>query len=140
VGRGPEQDVAVPSADKLECRVVQQEHEEVHHGNDGSASAHRLGGLVALTFAHHPRLPYFAIKKPRIFYDSSYVSDMYEISRAAHKAAKENLEEQRDRQEDYYNKKSKYRTFTPGTRSSFTTPTRRRASVRNFSFSGKHSQ
>jgi hypothetical protein len=39
---------------------------------------------------------------------------MYEISRAAHKAAKENLEDQRDRQEEYYHKKSKYRTFKPG--------------------------
>jgi hypothetical protein len=48
-----------------------------------------------------------------MFYDSSYVLDMYEISRAAHKAAKENLEEQQDRQEDYYDKKTKYRTFTP---------------------------
>jgi hypothetical protein len=67
-----------------------------------------------LTFAHNPRRPYFNIEKSRMFYDSSYVSDMYEISRTAHKAAKENLEEQRDRQEDYYNKKSKYRTFTPG--------------------------
>jgi hypothetical protein len=67
-----------------------------------------------LTFAHDPRLPYFGIKKPRMFYDSSYVSDMYEISRAAHKAAKENLEEQRDRQEGYYNEKTKYRTFAPG--------------------------
>jgi transposase InsO family protein len=46
-----------------------------------------------LTFAHDPRLPYFYIEKPRMFYDSSYMSDMYEISRAAHKAAKENLEE-----------------------------------------------
>jgi hypothetical protein len=42
------------------------------------------------------------------------VSDMYEISRAAHKAAKENLEEQQDRQEGYYNKKTEYRTFTTG--------------------------
>jgi hypothetical protein len=67
-----------------------------------------------LMFAHNPRLPYFDIEKPRMFYDSSYVSDMYEISRAAHKAAKENLKEQRDRQEDYYDKKSKHRTFTPG--------------------------
>jgi hypothetical protein len=47
-----------------------------------------------LKFAHDLRLPYFDIEKPRMFYDSSYVSDMYEISRAAHKAAKENLEEQ----------------------------------------------
>jgi hypothetical protein len=39
---------------------------------------------------------------------------MYEISRAAHRAAKENLEDQRNRQEEYYNKKSKYRTFTLG--------------------------
>jgi beta-galactosidase beta subunit len=40
---------------------------------------------------------------------------MYEISREnAHKAAKENLEEQKDRQEDYYDKKSKYRTLTLG--------------------------
>jgi hypothetical protein len=39
---------------------------------------------------------------------------MYEISRSAHKAAKENLEEQRDRQEAYYDKKNKYRTFAPG--------------------------
>jgi hypothetical protein len=67
-----------------------------------------------LTFAHNPRLPYFDIKKPQMFYDISYVSDMYEISRAAHKVAKENLEEKRDRQEDYYDKKTKYRTFTPG--------------------------
>jgi hypothetical protein len=67
-----------------------------------------------LTFAHNPRLPYFNIEKPRMFYDSSYMSDMYEISRAVHKAAKENLEEQRDRQEDYYDKKTKYRTSTPG--------------------------
>jgi hypothetical protein len=67
-----------------------------------------------LAFAHDPRLPYFNIKKPRMFYDSSYVSDRYEISRAAHKAAKENLEEQQDRQEDYYDKKTKYRTFTLG--------------------------
>jgi transposase InsO family protein len=29
-----------------------------------------------LTFAHDPRLPYFDIEKPRMFYDSSYVSDM----------------------------------------------------------------
>jgi hypothetical protein len=67
-----------------------------------------------LTFAYNPRLPDFDIEKPRMFYDSSYVSDMYKISRAAHKAAKENLEEQRDRQEEYYNKNSKYRTLTPG--------------------------
>ncbi len=67
-----------------------------------------------LTVAHDPRLPFFDIEKPRMFYDSSYVSDMYEISRAAHKAAKENLEEQRDRQEAYYDEKSKYRTFAPG--------------------------
>jgi hypothetical protein len=67
-----------------------------------------------LRFAHDPRLPYFDIEKPRIFYNSSYVSDMYKISRAAHRAAKENLEEQRDRQEEYYNKKSKYRMFEPG--------------------------
>jgi hypothetical protein len=67
-----------------------------------------------LRFAHDPRLPYFDIEKARMFYNSSYVSDMYEISRAAHKAAKENLEEHRDRQEGYYNKKTKYRTFTPG--------------------------
>jgi hypothetical protein len=67
-----------------------------------------------LTFAHDPRLPFFDIEKPRMFYDSSYVSDMYEISRAAHKAAKENLEDQRDRQEAYYDEKSKYRTFAPG--------------------------
>jgi hypothetical protein len=83
----------------------------------------------ALTFAHDPRLPYFDSEKPRMFYDSNYVSDMYKISRAAHKAAKENLEEQQDRQEDYYYKNSKYRTFTLGTRSSSTTPTRRRASI-----------
>jgi hypothetical protein len=49
-----------------------------------------------------------------MFYDSSYVLDMYEISRAAHRAAKENFEDQRDRQEEYYNNKSKYRTFAPG--------------------------
>jgi hypothetical protein len=49
-----------------------------------------------------------------MFYDSSYVSDMYGISRAGHKAAKENLEEQRDRQEAYYDEKNKYRTFVPG--------------------------
>jgi hypothetical protein len=67
-----------------------------------------------LTFARDPRLPYFDINKPRMFYDSSYVSDMYEISRAAHKAGIEILEEQPDRQEDYYDKKTKYRTFTPG--------------------------
>jgi hypothetical protein len=67
-----------------------------------------------LTFAHDPRLPFFDIKKPRMFYDSSYVSDMYEISRAAHKAAKETLEDQRDRQEAHYDEKSKYRTFAPG--------------------------
>jgi hypothetical protein len=128
VGRGQEEDLAVPPADKYECLVVQQEHEEVHHGHEGSASAHGLGGLVALneavlqlsraqatgdspfflTFAHNPRLPYFDIEKPRMFYDSSYMSDMYEISRAAHKVAKENFEEQQDRQEDYYDKKSKY--------------------------------
>jgi hypothetical protein len=67
-----------------------------------------------LTFTHDPRLPYFDIEKPRMFYDSTYVLDMYKISRAAHKAAKENLEEQRDRHEDYYDKKRKYRMFTPG--------------------------
>jgi hypothetical protein len=67
-----------------------------------------------LTFAHDLRLPYFNIEKPRMFYDSSYVWDMYEISRAAHTAAKENLEEQQDRREDYYDKKTKYRTITPG--------------------------
>jgi hypothetical protein len=67
-----------------------------------------------LTFAHNPRLPYFDIEKPRMFYDSSSVSDMYEISRAAHKAAEENLEEQRDRQEGYYYEKTEYRTFAPG--------------------------
>jgi hypothetical protein len=67
-----------------------------------------------LIFAHDPRLPFFDMEKPRMFYDSSYVSDMYEISRAAHKAAKENFEEQRDRQEPYYDKKTKYRTFAPG--------------------------
>jgi hypothetical protein len=39
---------------------------------------------------------------------------MCEISRVAHKAAKENLEEQRDRQEAYYDEKTKYRTLTPG--------------------------
>jgi hypothetical protein len=39
---------------------------------------------------------------------------MYEILRAGHKAAKENLEEQRDRQEGYYDEKTKYRTFRPG--------------------------
>jgi hypothetical protein len=39
---------------------------------------------------------------------------MYEISRAAHKAAKENLEEQRNRLEGYYDEKTKYRTFAPG--------------------------
>jgi hypothetical protein len=65
---------------------------------------------------------------------------MYEILRAAHKAAKENLEDQRDRQEEYYKKKSKYRTFTPGTRSSSTTHTRRRESVQNFTTFGKHSR
>jgi hypothetical protein len=63
-----------------------------------------------LTFAHDPRLPFFDIEKPRMFYDSSYVSDMYEISRSAHKAAKENLEEQRDRQEAYYDEITKYST------------------------------
>jgi transposase InsO family protein len=61
-----------------------------------SCHVHRATGdsPFFLTFAHDPRLPYFDIKKPRMLYDSSYVSDMYEISRAAHKAAKENLEEQ----------------------------------------------
>jgi transposase InsO family protein len=29
-----------------------------------------------LMFAHDPRLPFFDIEKPRMFYDSSYVSDM----------------------------------------------------------------
>jgi hypothetical protein len=48
-----------------------------------------------------------------MFYDSSFVSDMYKISRAAHKAAKESLEEQRDRQEGYYDEKTKDRTFAP---------------------------
>jgi hypothetical protein len=77
---------------------------------------HRATGhsLFFLKFPHNPRLPYFDIEKPRMFYDSSCVSDMYKISRAAHKAAKENLEEQQDRQEDYYDKKVKYRTFMPG--------------------------
>jgi hypothetical protein len=93
-----------------------------------------------LTFAHDPRLPYFNIEKPRMFYDSSYVSDMYEISRAAHKAAKENLEEQRDRQEGYYDEKTEYRTLRQGTRSSYTTPTRHWASAQIFIFSGKHLQ
>jgi hypothetical protein len=78
--------------------------------------AYRATGdsLFFLTFAHDPTLPYFDIEKPRMFYDSSYVSDMYEISRAAHKAAKENLAEQRDRQEGYYDENTKYRTFAPG--------------------------
>jgi hypothetical protein len=77
---------------------------------------HRATGdrLFFLTFAHDPRLPYFDIEKPRMFYDSSYVTYMYEISRAANKAAKENLEEKRGRQEEYYDKKSQYRTCTPG--------------------------
>jgi hypothetical protein len=65
---------------------------------------HRATGdsLFFLRFAHDPRLPYFDIEKPRMFYNSSYVSDMYEILRADHKAAKENLEEHRGllRQED----------------------------------------
>jgi hypothetical protein len=39
---------------------------------------------------------------------------MYKISRVAHKAAKKNLEDQRDRQEEYYDKMSRYRTFPPG--------------------------
>jgi transposase InsO family protein len=30
-----------------------------------------------LTFAHDPRLPYFDIEKPRMFYNRGYVSDMY---------------------------------------------------------------
>jgi hypothetical protein len=93
-----------------------------------------------LTFAHDPRLPYFNIQKPRMFYHSSYVSDMYKISRAAHKAAKENLEEQRDRQEDYYDKKTKYRTFAPGDQVIIYYPTRHRASAPNFTSSGKHLQ
>jgi acetoin utilization deacetylase AcuC-like enzyme len=67
-----------------------------------------------------------------MFYDSSYVSDMYKISRLAHKAAKENLEEQRDRQEDYY--------IHDGGPGHHTTPTRRRASAPNFTSSGKHLQ
>jgi hypothetical protein len=75
---------------------------------------HTADSPFFLTFAHDPRLPFFDIEKPRMFYNSSYVSDMYEISRAAHKGAKENLEEQRDRQEDYYEEKTKYRTFAPG--------------------------
>jgi hypothetical protein len=32
-------------------RVVQQKHEKVHHGHDGYASAHGLGGLVVLNDA-----------------------------------------------------------------------------------------
>jgi transposase InsO family protein len=75
------------------------------------------GSLFFLTFAHDPRLPYFNIEKPRMFYNRSYASDMYEISRAAHKAAKKSLEEQQDRQEGYYDKKTEYRTFRPGKRS-----------------------
>jgi hypothetical protein len=67
-----------------------------------------------LTFAYDRRLPYFDILKPRMFYDSSYVSDMYKMSRADHKASKENLEKQQDRQEGYFDKKTNYRTFTPG--------------------------
>jgi hypothetical protein len=51
VGRGQEEDVSVPPADKLERRVLQQKHEEVHQGHDGYASAHGLGGLVALNDA-----------------------------------------------------------------------------------------
>jgi hypothetical protein len=68
---------------------------------------HRATGdsLFFLTFAHNPRLQFFDIEKPRKLYDSSYVSDMYKILRAVHKATKENLEEQRDRQEAYYDEK-----------------------------------
>jgi hypothetical protein len=77
---------------------------------------HRAAGDIPffLTLAQDLRLPYFVIEKPRKFFDSSYVSDMYEILRAAHKAEKENLAEQREWQEGYYDKKRMYRTFAPG--------------------------
>jgi hypothetical protein len=39
---------------------------------------------------------------------------MYEISRAGHKAAKENLEDQRDRQEAYYDERPTTRRASTG--------------------------
>jgi transposase InsO family protein len=69
-----------------------------------------------LTFAHDPRLPYFDIAKPKVMYHDNYATESFREVQIAFKTAYENMDEARQIREEYYNRKTKERSFQAGER------------------------
>ena len=69
-----------------------------------------------LTFLHDPNLPFCDFDQPRKLYGENYAHEAYNLAQAAHFRIKENLQEAQKRQEDYFNRSAKDRSYVKGQR------------------------
>ena len=69
-----------------------------------------------LTYLHDPNLPFCDFDQPRKLYGENYAHEAYNLAQAAHFRIKENLEEAQRRQEDYFNRSAKDRSYVKGQR------------------------
>ena len=69
-----------------------------------------------LTYLHDPNLPFCDFDQPRKLYGENYAHAAYNAAQSAYFMVKDNLEEAQKKQEDYFNKSAKERTYTKGQR------------------------
>ncbi len=67
-----------------------------------------------LTFLHDPKLPHFDIQNPRKLYMDNYAAEAFNLAQAAHIRVAHNLGEQKRRQEKYFDKSTKERSYDSG--------------------------
>ena len=61
-------------------------------------------------------MPFFDISKPKVYYADSYAAAAFKRVQRAYVACKNNLGDAAEAREQYYNKKTQERTFSPGDR------------------------
>ena len=67
-----------------------------------------------LTYLHSPRLPYFNLEKPRPLYRDDYLGHAFTNMRLSFRQVRDNLEDARKAREQYFNRRTKERSFRVG--------------------------
>jgi transposase InsO family protein len=67
-----------------------------------------------LTYLHSPRLPYFNLQEPRKLYRQDYLGRAFSDMRLSFKMVRDNLKDAREAREQYFNRRTKERSFSVG--------------------------